>query len=157
MCIIHMCCCAQWASVLHTLLRIGASPVQDKFQTTIHCWNWRDDLIKEQKCTTNFPVPSRLLQTPLIISGKPHFSSLSLPLWKMLLNRLLFRMVMNETQNLVTALLKSITSPCSPTRNEYVTACFVQATCKVSVLCSFIELETATVCQLQGLFYFNKI
>lgn len=140
MCIIHMCCCAQWASVLHTLLRDGASPVQDKFQTTLQCWNWRDNLIKEQKCITNFPLPSRLLQTSLIIIGKTHFSSLSLPLWKMLLKRLLFRMVMNETQNLVTALLKSITSPWSLTKNEYFAARFVQATCKVSVLCSFTEL-----------------
>jgi len=69
----------------------------------------------------------------------------------MSMNRLLLRMVMNETQNLVTALLKSITSPRSLTRNEYATAHFVQFTCKVSVLCSFVELGTATVCQLYRL------
>lgn len=156
MCITHMCCCAQWPSVLYMLLRDGASPVQDKFQTTLQRWNRRDDLIGKQK-HTNFPLPSRFLQTSLIITGNPHFSSLSLPLWKMWVNRPLFRMVMNDTQNLVTALLKSITGPCLLTRNEYATAYIVQATCKVSVLCSFTALGTATVCQPYGLFYFNKI
>lgn len=45
-------------------------------------------------------------------------TSFTLPLWKMSMNRVLFRMVMNETQNQLTALLKSITGPCSLTRKD---------------------------------------
>lgn len=108
-----ICNYQQFLLLVHTLPRDG---VQDKFQTTLQRCNWRDDRIKKQKhipapiCLPRFYRPPWLSQAVL--------TSFTLPLWKMSMNRVLFRMVMNETQNQLTALLKSITGPCSLTRKD---------------------------------------
>lgn len=104
-------------------------------------------LNQKTKLWTIFPLPSRFLQTSLITTGNPHFSFESLPLRKMSMNTLAFRMVMNETQNPITASLRSISSRCFFARNECATTHFAQAFSRVSGLCSCRKIGTATVCQ----------
>lgn len=68
-----------------------------------------------------------------------------------IINRLLLQMVMNES--LVTALLKSTTSPCWLRWN----AIFCSGHLQRNILGSFTELGIATICQVHGLFHFKKI
>lgn len=98
---------------------------------------------------THLPLLSRLLPTSFIITGNPYFSSLFLPLWKSPISR----MVMNEC--LVTASLKSTPSPCWLTWN----ATFCSGHLQRNILDSFTEQGIASfaICQVHGLFYFNKI